>query len=116
MNYSTLFKIVSFIPIVNLISLLILILHSYILFGHFPTYSNPDPKTLNFTYQLLFISQMILIFSFLYYPYLIFKLFYFKDLNRKVMLKNVCLYLIGFILLLVIFRMETYNLGEWIAD
>lgn len=55
MNYSTLFKIVSFIPIVNLISLLILILHSYILFGHFPTYSNPDPKTLNFTYQLLFI-------------------------------------------------------------
>ncbi len=116
MNYSTQFKIFSFIPIINLISLLLLILHSYILHGHFPTYNNPDPKTLDFTYQLFFISLMILIFSFLYYPYLIFRLVYFKDLNRKVILKNVCFYLIGFILLLVIFRIETYNLGEWIGD
>lgn len=116
MNNSILFKIFSFIPIINLILLLLLILHSYILYGRMPTYGNPDPKTLNFTYQLFFISLMILIFSFLYYPYLIFRLVYFKGLNRKAILKNVCLYLIGFILLLVIFRIEIYNLGEWIAD
>jgi len=81
-----------------------------------PTYGNPDPKTLNFTYQLFFICLMVLIFSFFYYPYLIFRVIYFRNLNRKVILKNVCLYLIGLILLLVIFRIETYNLGEWIAD
>jgi hypothetical protein len=116
MNDSNLFKIFSFVPIINLISLLLLILQAYLLFDRMPTYGTPDPKTLPFTYTFFLILEFLLLFSLLYYPYSIFRAIYEKKLNRIILLKYISVYIIGFVLLIIIFRVENLNLGEWILD
>lgn len=116
MNNSSLFKIFSFIPVINLTAFLIMISHAYFLFGRMPVYGNPDPKTLSFTYELFMISQIILLFSLIFYPYSIFKTIFNKKLSKIILLKYLAVYIIGYIVLVIVFRLEQYEFGEWIAD
>lgn len=97
-------------------ALLLFILHAYFLNERMPFYGNPDPKTLTFTYELFMISEFLLIFSLIYYPYLIFRVIYKKELNKIMLLKYLAVYLMGFALIFIIFRLEQYNLGEWVLD
>lgn len=115
MNFSIYFKICSYIPFINLLLLLVLILHVYFLYGHLPTYSNPDPKTLTFTYNLYFISELLLIFSFFIYPILIVLVIY-KKLKIIKVFKYIVIYGVSLILLLVLYRIESLDLGNWILD
>ena len=116
MTYSTIFKISSFIPIINLVALLVLILHAYFLYGRMPVYGSPDPKDLNFTYELFLISGLLLLYSPFYFSYLIVMVVYEKKTNKIILFRNIIIYLTGFILLLIICRSKAYNLGEWIVD
>lgn len=116
MNYSSLFKVFSFIPAINLTALLLLILHAYFLYERMPFYGNPDPKTLPFTYELFMVSEFLLLFSLIYYPYSLFRTIYEKKLNKIILLKYLAVYIIGFVLIFVSFRLGDLNLGEWILD
>ena|SRR6218665_983358 len=115
MNYTVYFKVFSYIPFMSLFCLLLLILHAYILYGHMPVYSNPDPKTLSITYTIYIIVDFLLIFSFLIYPILSIIVIY-KKLQTIMLIKYILIYLLGLILLLIAYRVKEFNLGIWIAD
>lgn len=116
MNHSSLFKIFSFIPAINLTALLVLILHAYFLNGHMPFYGNPDPQSLSFTYVFFVVTESLFVFSLFYYPYLIIRVILKKKLSKVMLLKYLFIFLILFIILLIVFRLEPYRIGEWIGD
>ncbi len=116
MNFSLYFKIFSYIPTVNLFSLLLLILHAYFLHGHMPTYSNPDPNELGFTYLFFIIITMFLMFSFFIYPILITMVIFKKYLKTKTIFIHVIIYGASVVLLLALYRLKSLGLGDWIAD
>jgi len=116
MNYSMYFKICSYIPIINLFSLLLLVLQVYFVYGYMPTYSNPDPKEMVFTYFIFLTITFLLIFSFFVYPILIAIVIYKRDLKIKKIFMYIIMYVASLILLLVLYRLESLNLGNWILD
>lgn len=116
MNYSLLFKIFSYIPFISTLSLLLLVFHAYFLYGHMPTYSKPDPKSIPFTYILYSIFDFLLIFSFFYYPILIMIIILKKEVKKSIFFKNIAIYVLGLILLIIIYRLDDFGLAEWIND
>lgn len=114
-SFMNCFKLFSYIPFFNLLSLLVLILHVYFLYGHLPTYSNPDPKALPFTFTIFMIFEVLLFLTFILYPILIIINIY-KKTSKKILFKNIVVYLTSLIFLIIIYRLDRYELGTWILD
>lgn len=116
MKYSIYYKIFSYIPLINLLALLLLIAHAYFLYRKIPSYSNPDPKTLFITYSIFQISETILFFSFLIFPSLVLVVILRKEFTRRLLFKHIIIYGFSIVLMLIIYRIEILDLGAWIID
>lgn len=81
-----------------------------------PIYSNPDPKTLSFTYTLFSISEILLIFSIVIFPILAIVVIYNKILKKVLIFKHIMIYLLGLGLLMFVYGLDMFDLGTWIAD
>ena len=116
MKYSIYYKIFSYMPLINLLALLLLITHSFFLYGRMPSYSNPDPKTLFITYSIFQISEIIVFFSFIIFPSLFIVVILQKTLTRRILFKHIIIYAFSIVLVFIIYRIEILDLGTWIID
>ncbi len=116
MKYYFYFKLFSYIPLLNLLSLFLLVLHAYFLNGYMPVYNMPDPKTLSFTYILFQISDFFLIFSFFVFPILILVVTYKKSIKKSLIFKYIIIYILSLAVILIVYRIEVLKLANWITD
>ena len=112
---TSLFHLFTYIPLINLLCLILLITHSFLLHGRIPTYSIPDPKTLIISYQLFITSEILLFLSVILYPSLVIIIF-FNKAKPPFLIRKIGIYIFFFVLLILIYRIETLGLGEWILD
>lgn len=116
MRYFIYFKFCSYIPLVSLISLMILVLSAYLSLGHLPSFSNPDPKTYYISYNLFLGSIFLLLFSFFLYPLLTISISLKKEIKSVSIYRYISIYIFCLILLIIILRLDTFNLSDWILD
>ena len=110
--YMRSFKIVSFVPWVNILILISLVGRVYFFDGHFPRYSIPDPKEMEVQYWLYSFTSIFVILSIFIWPLLFF--IFFKQIKSKIFYLTV--YLIGLLILWFLLSNNKLNLGEWILD
>ncbi|MGB1204174.1 MAG: hypothetical protein ACPG5B_00940 [Chitinophagales bacterium] len=111
---STLIRIAAYIPFVYVASIIVFFVIVSFAEGHFPTYSNPDPKFYPNLYHFQLIIGFFVPIAFLFWLIILCLSFFYRNLLANS--KYLWLGLVGFSLLAAIIIFDPMEIINWLAD